>query len=682
MREEAQRRARERLPRTFGPFFDRFPNLQKIQHLAIEPILEGRDVIVGAPTAAGKTEAVLAPLMQRLLDLEGRKLTGPFVLYIVPTRALVNDVYRRIRLPLERLGVTVGRKTSDHQSLGRVAPQVLVTTPESFDSLLARATRRLLPVHALVLDELHALDGTSRGDQLAALCERLRRVLRVKDRSLQTLLLSATVDRPAELGARYARDPVLVKDSRKRPLRARTAKAGFGEVPSAALQKLVAGPEGKRGGKVLVFANARADVEWLAESMRGKLPFGDQVYAHHGSLSKRVRERVERDFQAARTSLCVATSTLELGIDIGDVDYVALYGVPPDLPSFLQRLGRAGRRVGDVDFLAIARDPGEVLRFKHMLRAAREGKLLVDRAHFDPGTTLQQAVSLLFQNPARSIAPVHVLERLPRVQRDYWSEERLEQAFAHADRLFRRIAPGHYQATEDLEERFRIGNIHSNFGGDSEVEVLEELTGRSLGTVDKKALEQDHILLGGNAHSLRVDASGKVFADPGKSTRASARFKARPAPPIPGALAQDLLSWMGLDPSVIYRIESEDQSLFLHGLGTVHGFLVHRGAGSLAKAKPGRGLAFGLTLERGHQDFPTKLGQAETLRLLTRDSVRPLSRLLGFGPWFSMLPREEQERACLRAADPGALAQRIATADIQELFHEGLRIAARALMAE
>ncbi len=675
---------RARLPRTFEAFYARFPRLLPIQALAVAPILAGEHVLLIAPTAGGKTEAVLAPLLQRILDEDGRFVEGPAILYLVPTRALVNDLHRRLREPFARLGLSLGRKTADHPDPGREMPQCLITTPESLDSLLSRAAKRLLPVRAVVLDELHALDGRPRGDQCAVLCERLRRVAATRGVEPQILMLGATVDRPEEMAARYAGSARVLEDPMRRPMRARIADCPFGRDPGPLLSSLLE----HGASKVLVFCNARAEVEWAVERCKGRPPFGTAAFAHHGSLSREERERVERAFDHARIAVCFATSTLELGLDIGHVDRVVLFGVPPDVPSLLQRVGRAGRRKGGVEFLALARSPGERLRFRHLKKAASSKRLLTDPPVYDPGTALQQAASLLFQNPAKAISPAHLLERLPSWQRSYWTEVRLEEALAHAGRWFRRLAPGHYLATEELEERFRRGNLHSNLSGEAEVEVLEELTGRRLGTVSPGVLdgpetrgEPEAVLLGGKARFLKRSGDGRLLAGGAHGGGGMSRFKARPAPPVPLALAQDLLAWMGLNPAAVHRIEGEDDTIFLHGLGTLRGFLLHRSAGEAVRPRPGQGVSFGLLLRRGHQDWPSVLSQPDRLRIHARDLIPALSRLLGFGPWFRLLPPDEREHAVLAALRPDELSTRLARAEILPCFDDRIRAAARSLLA-
>ena len=667
---------RDLIPRTFEAFFDRFPKLLPIQEEALAPLAEGLDALLAAPTAGGKTEAAVAPMLNRILNESGRFVEGPALLYIVPTRALVNDVYRRLTVPLQRMGLTLGRKTADHSSLRKILPQVLVTTPESFDSMLCRFPRRLLPVCAVVFDELHALDGTPRGDQLCALLTRLRKVRASRGQDLQLAMLSATIDHPEEMASRYTDMACIVRDPRRRPMTTVIKDTPFGESPADELVLLVKG----KGGKVLVFANARADVESLAESMRGVQPFGERVYAHHGSLSKDVRERVEREFANANTALCFATSTLELGIDIGDVDHAVLYGVPPDLPSFLQRVGRAGRRSGKLEILALARDRGERPRFEHMVEACSRGQLLTDSPVYDPGTALQQAASLLFQNPGRMIAASHVLERLPQWQRSWWREGELDEALEEASTMFHKVAAGRYLPTEKLERAYKYGSIHSNIGGEAEVEVVEAITGRSLGSVANESRDDSPILLGGASRKLSERSDGKLVASAHVKGEGEARFHARPAPPVPGCLAQDLIRWLGLDPDAIHRVEMEERTLFLHGLGTLRGALLHESAGELAAPKPGRGVAFGLHLKRGFQDWHAEFAEAERLEVIARGMYRRLTRLLNFGPYFARLPVELRVRAILDALQPRQLARRLAKAEIVEVHADDMRQRIRDLL--
>ena len=144
--------ARQKLPNSWNAFFARFGSLRQVQLLAIPRVLAGENLLVSAPTAGGKTEAVIAPLCEQIVTQRWSDLS---VLLIVPTRALVNDLYQRLAVPCDQMKVRLGRKTSDHAISESLTEQLLVTTPESAESLLTFRREALASVRAVVLDEIH-----------------------------------------------------------------------------------------------------------------------------------------------------------------------------------------------------------------------------------------------------------------------------------------------------------------------------------------------------------------------------------------------------------------------------------------------------------------------------------------------------------------------------------------------
>src|SRR5215216_4446116 len=228
----------DRLPHTFDALLSRFGRLTEIQALALEPLLAGRNCVLAAATASGKTEAALAPMLER--DLRQRlkensrrpaqrtKTKLPRVLYIVPTRALARDMARRLEQPFKKLAISMAVKTGDEPTLNwSRPPEFLITTPESLDSLLANKPRLLCDVRAVVLDELHLYDNTPRGDQLRILLNRLRRIRTyacsrgdaVTD-EVQFCALSATMQDALLLASRYFVNPVLIESEGQRALNA------------------------------------------------------------------------------------------------------------------------------------------------------------------------------------------------------------------------------------------------------------------------------------------------------------------------------------------------------------------------------------------------------------------------------------------------------------------------------
>jgi ATP-dependent Lhr-like helicase len=318
-------------------------DLRPTQRDAIEPIHSGEDVLLLAPTAGGKTEAAALPILSKAATEGWRGLS---VLYLCPLKALLNNLEPR----LTRYAGFVGRRAAVwHGDVGDAArrrtlrdpPDVLLTTPESVEAMLVstRVDHRAIfgDLRAVVVDELHAFAGDDRGWHLLSV---LARVERLTGRPLQRVGLSATVGNPDELLAWLSRG------------RGGRVVGATGGVPSGEVTADYVGSVANavkvlsrlyRGERRLVFADSRSRVEELAAGLRGA---GVRTFVSHGSLSADERRQAEAAFAAEPDCVIAATSTLELGIDVGDLDRVVQVGAPPSVASFLQRMGRTGRRPG------------------------------------------------------------------------------------------------------------------------------------------------------------------------------------------------------------------------------------------------------------------------------------------------------------------------------------------------
>ena len=349
-----------------------WPALRPLQEAAVEPLLAGEDALLLAPTAGGKTEAAMFPLLSRMAQ---ENWQGTTILYLCPLKALLNNLLPRIERYTGWLGrraalwhgdVTAGQR----RRILRERPDVLLTTPESLESMLVSTkvdhVEFLGPVRAVVIDEMHAFAGDDRGWHLLAVLERLSRVA---NRPVQRVGLSATVGNPAELlrwlqgsgrdhrpGRVVAPElPTSASTSAGRPATpfAPTGIAGMpatppsgdveldyvGSVDNAA--RVIAGLH--RGEKRLVFCDSRALVEELGQKLRA---LGVKTYLSHASLALGERRRAEEAFAQERDCVIIATSTLELGVDVGDLDRVIQIDAPRTVAAFLQRIGRTGRRPG------------------------------------------------------------------------------------------------------------------------------------------------------------------------------------------------------------------------------------------------------------------------------------------------------------------------------------------------
>lgn len=321
-------------------------SLRPLQEQAIGPLLAGEHALLLAPTAGGKTEAAVFPLFSRMLGEDWRGLS---LLYVCPIKALLNNLEQR----LGAYGALVGRRVacwhgdtpeSVRRRIRSEPPDILLTTPESIEVLLV--SRRSDPaalfagVQALVVDELHAFAGDDRGWHLLAVLERVQRLA---GREIQRVGLSATIGNPTELldwlagrGDRNRR--VIQPEAEPAP----STEIGLDYVGSLDNAALVISRL-HRGEKRLVFVDSRAGCEQLAASLRAH---GVDTFVSHSSLSIDERRRAEEAFAEGRDCVIVATSTLELGIDVGDLDRVIQIDAPTTVASFLQRLGRTGRRAG------------------------------------------------------------------------------------------------------------------------------------------------------------------------------------------------------------------------------------------------------------------------------------------------------------------------------------------------
>ena len=395
------RSLRQLMPRAWNAFFASFGQLRPVQLQAMPVILTGRNVLVTAPTAGGKTEAVLAPLCERLAR---RRWTGLSVLVITPTRALVNDLYERLHRPLDQMGIQLGRKTADHGLSNDTQDQVLLTTPESVESLLTFRRASLESVQAVVLDEIHLLDGSPRGDQLRAVLSRLsvfrHHVGGTGFVGLQSIAMSATVADPRRLASVYlgtASEVVAV--SGQRELEARILLAG-GTDKHRAEEAMIAADGFGDVHKVLVFVNSRKQVDAAAGYYRFGRFSHCPVYGHHGSLSKARREETETRFKSDTEAICVATMTLEVGIDIGDIDLVICMDPPFSLASFLQRIGRGCRRLnGRTRVLCVSRDRAGELMFEALVQQGTLGMPLGPTAPMRRSVLFQQVLAYLKQAP-------------------------------------------------------------------------------------------------------------------------------------------------------------------------------------------------------------------------------------------------------------------------------------------
>ncbi len=651
---------RRALPRTYSAFLGRFDRPSEIQVKGVPLVLDGGDVLLCAPTASGKTESYCAPAVEAILRMRkpGEEST-PRLLMVSPTRALANDLHRRLQGAMDTLGVQLGRYTGEHKERksGKL-PEAMIVTPESLDSLLARRKHVLAGVRTVVVDEIHVLDGTSRGDQLRFLLHRLELAA---DERPQRIGASATVADPDALALRYLKDPKICEAAGHRKLKAKSFK---GTTPTAMGTHLnVLAKAGLR--KILIFVPSRKDVDVLSLGLKGKSMFAERIFAHHGSLSKAHRERTERTFHDAPAAVAVATMTLELGIDIGSVDYVILCSPPANVASLMQRIGRGGRRRDTIRFGYAWRDEGEEFRIRAMARAGAQGRLLQDGYGLRASVAVQQAASVAGANGY--VTPKQLYSMVPPELREVFP---LEQCRAILDSMVQADwleAPksGRYVLTESLEARYELGTLHSNLDGARGVDVVDRITGDVVGKLRGSA---DHkVAMGGTGRRVVSHQGDRILTDKAQGG-AGAQYETKGTPLTSLALGRDLAEALGAGPQEMLQVRSDGAICFVHGLGTLGGLF-------LSSLMVAEGFSYG-----AGKPSPVTLalpGAIEFVPLATPERVQQflakhqgqLVRLCGMGPYHNILPEDMRRESLAQVAGLQMICDQINAVRVGEPCH-------------
>ena len=551
-------------------FEERFRQPTEAQAQGWTAVAEGRHTLIAAPTGSGKTLAAFLTCIDRLVrqGIDGELPDTTQVVYVSPLKALSNDIQKNLAGPLEELAelatrrlheerphpnpfpegegtfpeIRVGVRTGDtpqaeRQKMAKKPPHILITTPESLYILLTSGSGRrgLKGVNTLILDEIHAVADDKRGSHLSLSVERL---CALSEQPVARIGLSAT-QRPIEEVARllvgneniaadgtpdcaivdtgHAREIDLALQLPEQELGPIASHELWGETLDA-VAKLVEAHD-----TTLVFVNTRKLVERVSFQLSERL--GEEaVAAHHGSLSRATRLDAEEKLKAGRVKVCVATASLELGIDIGDVDLVCQIGSPRSIGVLLQRVGRSGHSVGGKPkgrLFPLTRD--ELAECIGLARAVRRRNL--DALSIPPwpvDVLAQQIVAACAQEEwpeddlyalARRAYPYR---DLPREKFDQ-TIERLSEGYA--PRLGRGGAYLHRDGVNGIVKARRGAPIAAMTSGgaipeNADYDVIAEPEDTFVGTVNEdfaiESLKGDVFLLGNNAWKIRRVESGRV----------------------------------------------------------------------------------------------------------------------------------------------------------------------------
>jgi ATP-dependent Lhr-like helicase len=528
-----------------------FPSVTAAQARAWPLIRQRRSILVAAPTGSGKTLtaflAVLDDLVHQGLEHGGKLPDETRVVYVSPLKALSNDIQINLQNPLagitgqlRRMGlpelqITTAVRTGDtpqkdRTAMRKSAPHILVTTPESLYVLLGSDSgrRMLASTRTLIVDEIHAIAASKRGSHLALSLERLQALC---PEPLMRIGLSAT-QKPIEAVSRFlvGRDrPCEIVDIGH----ARPRDLGI-EVPPVPLSAVMANDVwelvyerlavlAREHRTTLIFVNTRRLAERLSRHLSERLG-KEAVAAHHGSLAKEFRLDAEQRLKRGDLQVLIATASLELGIDIGDVDLVCQIGSPRSISAFLQRVGRSGHQVGGTPkgrLFATTRD--DLIECAALLDCVRRGELdtlLIPTAPLD--VLAQQIVAevscqewqeqpllemIRRASPYADLDEGHFQALLQMLAEGYNGRQGIRSAYLHRDALTRTLRG---RRGSKLTAVTSGGTIPDN----ADYSVLLEPQGLNIGSVNEdfavESIAGDIFQLGNNSYRILRVETGKV----------------------------------------------------------------------------------------------------------------------------------------------------------------------------
>lgn len=528
-------------------FEQHFERISPIQAAAWPRIAQGHHCLIAAPTGSGKTLAAFLAFIDQLAKeaLAGSLQHETRVLYVSPLKALSNDIEKNLQIPLQGIQQQLAVKLTsavrsgdtpqtDRQRMSRKPPHILVTTPESLYILLSSDSGRnlLSTVRSVIIDEIHALAGNKRGahlslslQRLAALCPQpLTRIgLSATQKPIQSMahfLMGNTQQDCAIIDLGHKRQWDLKLELPPSPMEAVMANEAWDELYNRLCELIEA------HGTTLIFVNTRRHAERIAHRLGERL--GEEfVTAHHGSLAKEHRLDAEQRLKAGQLKALVATASLELGIDIGDVDLVCQMGSPRSIAAFLQRVGRSGHHLGGIPkgrLFPLSRD--ELLEATALLHAIQNREL--DKIHIPhaPLDVLAQQIVAEVANqeweeeklftqfqqawPYRQLTQEQFRQVVTMLAQGYSTRKGRRGAYLHHDAVNGKLRP---RRAAKLTAVMNGGAIPDQF----EYRVILQPQGLFIGTLNEdfafESLPGDIFLLGNTSYRMLKIEQGRVFVE-------------------------------------------------------------------------------------------------------------------------------------------------------------------------
>lgn len=364
-----------------------YTKLTPIQRIAIPKIISGKHTLIIAPTGSGKTEAAIIPLFYKIWNNRPEKIS---LLYITPLKALNRDLELRLKNLGNAFGIAIGTRHGDtserkRKEILKSPPDLLITTPESLQYLIINQKYRELfsNLKWIIIDELQEMLDEKRGYELSVVISRLKKFNKNK---IQMIGLSATIGN-IELAKKYLSDEeveVAKVDLKKEydisliipdinDFQRKIIELNLDPYVISRLEKLKQIVETYK--PIIIFTNTRETAEFLASELQAL--YNLKVATHHGSLSKDIRINIENSFKQGDLDAIIATSSLELGIDIGNINLVVQYMSPKEVTRLLQRIGRSGHSLNKVSkgIVIPSNYVYDIFECKSIIELSREGYL-------------------------------------------------------------------------------------------------------------------------------------------------------------------------------------------------------------------------------------------------------------------------------------------------------------------
>ena len=508
-----------------------YKELTPVQELAIPKILSGWNVLIIAPTGSGKTEAALFPVASMLLEL-GLQERTLYAIYITPLRALNRDIFVRLSSMLNEIGISINIRhgdtpESERRRIAKNPPHILITTPETFQYLLVSKSMRknLSNIKWVIVDEVQEMFEDERGSELVVALERLA----ILTRRLQRIGLSAAITDPLSickfLVGPWRRCEVINLGTLRSmdiivdvPRVEKIEKVIGSDVESVLRIHRTADIIKSSKGSVLVFTNTRDYAEFLGYKLR---ELGIDVGVHHGSLSKDERIRIEKLFKEGSLKAIIATSSLELGIDIGSVELVIQHMSPRQAIRLIQRIGRASHRLkGIAQGIIIAPHTStHILECLVIARRTLKGELERPKPHMCPlDVAAHQLVGMVLEQSIKDIYGAHTIFRNSFPFKDISLEKLIELAkFLNSINLLKfNEGSGELRATRRSRKYYFLTTM---IASTKQYPVKDIVSDTIVGYLDEEFIasscqSDDVLILGGRAWKIIDVGDREIYVQP------------------------------------------------------------------------------------------------------------------------------------------------------------------------